>query len=144
VQIVRFKTEHAEYLLEQAGNKPLLGVFTEEVMAYTESLDHAYTGLLDGEPVLCAGLVKKNDHCAEAWTILHQNKRDKFILIFNALKRFLQIAPYRRVEALIKCDFNNGHRWAKALGFKLEASRMYAYNADGSDSALYSRINKWV
>ena len=40
----------------------------------------------------------------------------------------------------VDCEFEQGHRWAKMLGFTMEAERMRAYRPDGGDVALYARV----
>jgi len=52
----------------------------------------------------------------------------------------LDNCPLRRVEAYVDFEFEPGHRWARMLGFKLEAPRMKCHRPDGGDSALYARI----
>ena len=40
----------------------------------------------------------------------------------------------------VDVDFPEAHRWAKMLGFKMEAERMEAYAPDGRACSLYARI----
>ena len=140
MEIVEFDKDHARYLLAEGGNLELCQVLGDEHLDFAESLEYSYTGILDGAPVFCAGLVPFGPHRAEAWAILHQFDTDNFLKTFNACKRLLEVAPFKRIECKIKHDFKAGHRWAKALGFKLEAKRMIKSNIQGYDESLYARI----
>jgi len=56
------------------------------------------------------------------------------------VKRFLDGCYLHRIEMTVDCDFPQGHRWAKMLGFTMEAERMRGYRPDGGDCALYARL----
>jgi hypothetical protein len=45
------------------------------------------------------------------------------------------------VELTVLKHFAAGHRWAKMLGFEIEAPLMRGYNPDGTDSVGYARYN---
>ena len=140
MEIIEFEKGHAQYLLAEGGNTDLCQVLGEEHLDFAETLEYAYTGVEGETPVFCAGLVPMGSHCAEAWAILHQFNRDGFMKTFNACKRLLEVSPYQRVECRIRYNYKEGHRWAKALGFKLEAKRMQKSNMQGYDESLYARI----
>ena len=50
------------------------------------------------------------------------------------------VLPYKRVEMHVDYEFKAGHRWAKMLGFKVDAPRMEHSGFYGNDETLYVRI----
>ena len=65
-----------------------------------------------------------------------------FLKLHYLAKEYLGGLPIRRLEASVNTGFTAAHRWVKALGFKMEAPRMEAFQIDGSDCALYARVKK--
>ena len=60
----------------------------------------------------------------------------KTVEILNAA----HAAGIERIEATVRCDFRQGHKWAVMLGFIQEAERMRRWGRDGEDHALYARV----
>lgn len=94
----------------------------------------------DGAPIACAGVIEVGPGRAMAWSYLGAVVGREFLLVHRAVNRFLDLAPYRRIEATTDAEFEEGHRWLKLLGFECEAPRMKAYTIDGRDAALYARV----
>jgi hypothetical protein len=46
-----------------------------------------------------------------------------------------------RLELTVRFDFDEGHRWAKMLGFKVETPVMPFYGPEGEPHSMYVRIN---
>lgn len=91
----------------------------------------------DGRPVCSIGLVECWEDRALAWAVLGATAGRHLAGITRAVRRFLLVAPWRRIEAAVECSFTAGHRWARLLGFELEAERMRAWS-NGRDFALYA------
>jgi len=101
----------------------------------------ANTLCVDGRVAVCAGFIEIWPGRAMVWSFLGKDLNSKNFLEFhNIAKRFVDLVPYKRLEAYVRCDFKAGHRWIKALGFKQESACMEAFEPDGSDHALYSKI----
>ena len=62
-----------------------------------------------------------------------------FAALHAQAKRFLDGLPFDRIETGVDCDFPQGHRWMKALGFTMESPRMRKFQ-NGRDHALYARV----
>lgn len=92
-----------------------------------------------GRPVSSIGLVELWEGRALAWAIMSAGAGRHLLGITRAVRRFLAVSPWRRIEAGVECSFAAGHRWARVLGFKLEAERMASWSA-GRDFALYARL----
>ena len=135
MNIVPFHVEHLQGLAlqpMQAGS-PL--VAPEQAGL----LGHAFTALDDGKPIACAGLYEIWPGRALAWTYLGVDSGPKFVALHREVRRHLDAAPWRRVEAYVEAGFANGHRWVLALGFEFEGL-LRGFMADGRDMALYARV----
>lgn len=139
MEIVPFKAEHILALQlqdEQAYSKPFI---TEEYAKWLEG-EYAFTALVDGKPIAVAGVTELWANRALMWSFLGKDAGPHLLAIHKATLRAIKALPYRRLEADTPCDFVEGHRWLKMLGFKLEAERMEAYLPNGGDSSLYARV----
>lgn len=92
-----------------------------------------------GRPICCIGLVEHWEGRALAWAVLGAGAGRHLVAITRAVRRFLALAPWRRIEAAVECGFAPGHRWARLLGFALEAERMTAWSGE-RDFALYAHV----
>jgi hypothetical protein len=140
IEVVKFTAEHLKKLDEQEATKHLASYFTDKHAELLAQDRYAYTGLCGARVVVCAGIVETWPGRGQAWAIFDRSCLKEFIHIHAIVKRFLDAVPIKRVEAAVDCNFKNGHRWIKALGFELEAERMTAYQPDGSDCSLYARV----
>ena len=78
------------------------------------------------------------------WCFFGKIEAKDFIQIHNLIRSFTKtfILDYKRLEMYVNCDFENGHRWAKALGFTVEAPKMRNFALDGHDQTMYSLIRE--
>ena len=139
MNVVPFKAEHLLALQLQQGQAHAQPFITEDYAHMLEG-EYAFTALADGVPIAVGGVTKLWDERGLAWTFVSRNAGAHFVELHKAVKAMLDIVPYRRVEADTPCDFEQGHRWLRMLGFTLEAERMRAFRVDGGDSALYARV----
>lgn len=142
MRLERYEPKHLGTLLNQphlAYLGPYLKGDPSEALAQHR---YAYTGLLDGEVLFCAGLMEYWENRAEAWAVLKEDLGANFIAVHNMVKRFLEIIPHRRIEAIVDFNFEEGHRWVRALGFKREAPLLKHYRPDGGDCTLYVKLRE--
>jgi RimJ/RimL family protein N-acetyltransferase len=99
----------------------------------------AWTAEDDGEILGIAGLIVQWENRATAWALVSAGAGKRFVRIHAAVKRFLDVAPFRRIEASVDVGFIEGMRWMEMLGFEYEGL-MVAYRPDGADMLLYARI----
>ena len=140
MEVVKLEAIHVEWLLKQKSTQGFGTFWTEAHTKRLEKDRYAYTGIEGDRILFCAGVVEYWPERGEAWAIFGQNQRKDFLKIHNAVKRFLNICPLKRIEATVDFDFEAGHRWVELLGFKLEAERMRSYRMDGGDASLYARV----
>lgn len=118
----------------------LIPHLTMKQLISLEFAPYAFTGLIDDRVIFCAGVSEYWPGRGEGWALLTEESRHHMLVITRMIKRFLEICPTRRIEASVEVNFKEGHRWAKMLGFELEASRLRAYLPDGQDCSLYARV----
>lgn len=141
LEVVPYRAEHLMNLRIQRGQKYCAHLVTEE---YAKALESEFAfAVLNGEEVVGVGGVSEIwPGRALAWTYIDARAGKHFVELHRIVKRVLDLVPYRRIEAETPCDFPQGHRWLRMLGFELEAERMRAFRVDGGDASLYARV-KW-
>lgn len=138
--VVRFKAEHYFALNEQEATSYVNEFMSEKSIKALENNEHSYSIFIGGRLVACAGLVQFWNGRAEAWAMIDEDCRKEFMTLHNVVKRFLDVCPVKRVEAVVDAGFSAGHRWVETLGFELEAPLMRSYGINGGDCALYARV----
>lgn len=117
---------------------PDLGVHGETVYQHGP----AFTGLsADGRVLGCAGLMINQPHWATAWAMLGEIGPHELLAATRAALAVLEVSSCRRIDAMVRADFEPGLRWAERLGFKMEGL-MEAWAADGSDWWLCARVRR--
>lgn len=140
MRVEPYRAEHLAQLDLQEGQK-YLSRFLPEVLRKSLQGEFSYTALDGDEVVCCAGLAPQWENRAVAWAYLADGiAPQRFVVVHRMVKRFLDVAPFDRIEATVDAEFEQGHRWVKSLGFTLEAPRMRRHRPDGGDSALYARV----
>jgi hypothetical protein len=139
MNVVPYKAEHLLAMRLQEGQSNFNPWITEEYARALEN-QYAFTAMIDGRPLLVGGLYEMWENRALLWSFIDRNAGPHFVSLHRGVKNFLDMQPYRRIEAECDCGFKQGHRWLKLLGFKCEAERMRAFRVDGGDSALYARV----
>ncbi|TXH10047.1 MAG: hypothetical protein E6R04_06345 [Spirochaetes bacterium] len=102
----------------------------------------AYTGLVDGKPVIFAGMVCPHPHIGMVWAILSEDCRRHLVAATRRILSFMEAYnTMPRLETAVKRDFKEGHRWVKMLGFVNETPEMGMrnYDLEGQTYDLYAR-----
>lgn len=140
IQIVPFEPEHADAMDVQIAQRMTP---EERQQAMGESFGDAWTAMVDGEPVACAGLVPVWFGRAYAWALLSERAGAHMVAITRAVRRALDMGEFRRVEMAVRAGFAEGERWARLLGFSRETPEpMRAYLPNGQDAYLYAKVSK--
>lgn len=140
MRVIPYEAEHLEQLDLQEGQQ-YLNRFLDHALRKALENEYSFTGLVEDRVVACAGLAPQWDNRAIAWAYLADNLGPRLMLrVHRAVERFLVMAPFDRIEATVDAEFEQGHRWMGALGFKMEAPLMRKYRPDGGDSSLYARV----
>lgn len=137
--VVPYKAEHLLALKMQPAQGHCAQYITPEYARMLER-EYAFTALEGDEVLAVGGVTKLWENRAIVWSFIDWRAAKHMVPIHRAVKKILDLAPYKRLEADTPCEFKQGHRWLRMLGFRMEAERMEAYRVDGGDSALYARV----
>lgn len=139
LEVVPFKREHLFELKLQRAQAMFYEQFTPEYGYALEESGNCFTGLANGTPVVCAGVVEQWHGRGLAWALIAESAGPHFVVITRAVKRFLDIAPWQRIEAQVDAEFGRGIRWAEMLGFEVE-SKMSRFTPEGRDAFMFVRF----
>jgi len=105
----------------------------------------AYSGVIDGQVVGCAGILPQAPWRAIAWALLSQEIPARcWPTIHRLVLRVLDEAHlrgYHRVEAVVDADFDAGIRWAEMLGMRCETPQgMRGWGPEGGTHLMFSSV----
>lgn len=136
-EIVPFEPEHILLMDVQEAQRPE----ADQAQGLAAPFGYAWTGMADGVPVACAGLVEVWEGRAYAWALLSRHAGRWMSAIVRGLRRGLKATPFRRIEMAVAAGFVAGQRLAVLLGFRLETpAPMRQYLPDGQDAYLYAMV----
>lgn len=139
MKAIPFLKEHLEMIDPQAYQSGVLSKIDDDHLLLVEK-EYSFS-IVDGESVIaCGGIAKVSDGRGVAWAYMGNRLSDKMVGVTRIAKTFLAKSNFHRIEAHVECDFLNGHRWAKALGFSIELDRMRAFTDSKKDCSLYSIV----
>ncbi len=140
MKVVFLTPRHIDALTRTGALKGLEKHVTEEQVRVMCGFPYSFA-IESGEDVVAAfGLVEYWAGRCEAWAMIDPKCNNRFLAVHKIINRLLKVVQVRRIEAVVHCDFPQGHRWVKALGFTLEVDRMRAYTINGEDASLYVLI----
>jgi hypothetical protein len=134
-----FKAEHLARMRVQEAQLMEAASLSPAMLRALEATD-AWATLIDGEVLLVGGLAEMWAGRAVLWSYVSANAGPHMVRLTKGVRRLLDASGFARVEVYVDADFEAGHRWAQALGFRLEAKIMTAFFPDGRDAALYGRV----
>lgn len=140
-RVVPFKHWHYEWLI---GHESLeYGPWKPPVNAMSAlERENSWTGVVDGEVVVCAGTIQQWPTRHVAWAYIAQRTGVRRHMpwiteeTINALNRVKG-----RVELTVRVDFPAGQRWAQRLGFHIETPCLKMFGPEGEDHIGFLRIN---
>ena len=139
LRVVPFRAHHYEWLRE--SNPTADGgmfVATPAILAQLEA-QRSWTGVANGNPIVCAGMIQQWPGRYMAWAYLGENARDYMVWITKQTIALLDKMK-GRVEMTVRADFERGQRWARMLGFYAETPCLKAYGPQGEDHIGFVRI----
>lgn len=116
--IVPFKTWHLDCVFEQGSTVAGPLVFSPADLEVLEAQDN-WTILFDDEPIFCGGVVQSWPGRYAAWALIRHDAAPHMRFITRRTRELLHWRK-GRIEVTVREDFENGHRWVKLLGFKVE------------------------
>lgn len=88
----------------------------------------------------CFGVLPIWPGLGQAWAVFSKAAGPHMLAITRHGVYLRDTVPFKRIQTTVRCDFEDGHRLMKLLGFTVEAERMAAYDLTGRDHALYARV----
>jgi RimJ/RimL family protein N-acetyltransferase len=76
-----------------------------------------------------------------AWGLIGRDAGAFMVAITRAVRRYLDLSDFRRIEAHIEHGFAAAHRWARLLGFTDETPAGMREFRPGETYHLYARVN---
>lgn len=137
--VTPFQPWHLEELRLQPAQASFGGCFDDPEYVAMLARSDAFTGLVNGVPVVCSGCLELWENRAIAWALFASAAGRNMVAVHRAVARYLAQAKWRRIEATVDPDFDAAQRWIRALGFRLEGT-MRAYTPDGRDNDLFARV----
>lgn len=137
--VVPFKRWHYEWLA--AAGAPVEGQTIVLDNATLTALERAnsWTGVVDGDPIVCAGTMKQWEGRHYAWAYLAKNTGPHMLWITRQVRKgFMDVRG--RIEFTVRSDFAAGLEWARLLGFKVETPCLEKYGPNGEDHVGFVRI----
>ena len=140
VHVIPFEAKHFYDIDVQPAQAYVREYVSREHIESLEKLN-SYTAVTDdGKLLMCFGFVEIFPSRALMWGFLSATSGAHMTAMTRIGKYLLEQIPHRRVEIEVDCEFEQGHRWARILGFELEIMRLKCFRLDGGDSALYSVV----
>lgn len=138
MRVEPYKREHLAGMRIQEAQANCLPTLDKQV-GELESLP-AVT-IFDGDlAVACVGAFEIWPGRAIVWSYLSDDARSRLLGITRIARKLMDHYDRRRLECEVAFDFEAGHRWARMLGFEVEAPRMRSYFPDGGDCTLYAKV----
>lgn len=140
-QIIDYVPEHLLQLNIQPGQREMHAEITPE---YAQSLTvgPAFTAI-DGDFIIgCGGLVEQWRGRWMLWSVLSVRAKDYMVRLTFAARRTIamQGVGRRRLEAIVRTEFVEGHRWAKLLGLSFHHHEE-RFLPNGEDADIYVRFS---
>lgn len=139
IEIVKFQAAHLA-AIEVQGIQAFVAEDVSDDQGKLMEAGVSYTAMCDNRPVAAAGLMDVWKGRGVVWACLSEVGPKAFFVIHRAVVKALDASRLQRIEMLVDCNHDAGHRWAMMLGFKMEAVRMRNYSPDGRDFSLYARV----
>jgi hypothetical protein len=94
----------------------------------------------DGDRILiCGGIAKITNTNGVCWALVAEGAGKHMHALHFAVKRFITLQPWRRLEASVEEGFGAGCRWVELLGFQFEG-RMLKYGENGANYLRYAKV----
>lgn len=141
LSLTPFRADHFYKLDIQPAQRWAVRHVGKDLLAALESNGWSTTILKNGAPVFVGGVLSNQPHIATVWCYVGLGMSpQEFAVVHKHVVRFIESLPYRRLDMVVSVKHEEGHRWAKLLGFTCEAKCMSAFLINGDDAALYAKV----
>ena len=141
MNIVRFRPEHLGSLSLQQEQADMQVFVDRPEYGPALALSGPAFSAFNGDHLLgCGGVVEFGKHRAEVWALLSKDIGPHMKAVTRAVRGWLSVCPYQRVEANVATHFDAGQRWIRLLGFQQEGVEKRAFFADGRSALHFVRF----
>ena len=143
VEYRQCKQKHLALIRPQKYDEQLIPGYLSPEFKHILENTFAISAWVGSKCIGAAGVIPIHSGSALAWTMLGADAGPYMVQLTRKVKDALDISPYKRVELRVIYDFEEGHRWARLLGFgDPEAPRMRCSGVRGEDETLYARVRE--
>jgi hypothetical protein len=140
IRIEPFEAGHFRRLVLQPHQSAYRLILLKDEWQALSVAGEAWTAIDDEDvPMACAGVIDRGGGRGEAWAVLAGDIGLGMVPVTRAIQRGFRAMSYRRIEAMVACNFQPGRRWVQMLGFEFEGVAR-AYMDDGSDGERWARV----
>ena len=143
---MKFEAWHLEWINFNEDAERSIGVLLKEQPHHARVLassSEAFTGLYKGKVIGCAGLIPWWPGMCELWMYLGKdafdNRRDALKALAWFMEHVIETMGLFRIQATVKTDYVQGHRFAKFFGFVNEGE-MKQYGPNKESFTRYAKI----
>lgn len=142
INVAPFYPEDLAAMLPQTAQPELARLCAADRVAYGRGLagrGQSFTvrEWAEGPVLFCGGAAEVHPNYATLWSVFDRDAGPHLLAIERRTRRFLAMLTYRRIDTLVRADFEAGHRWVLRLGFELEGHVLQDYFEDGAGACLY-------
>ena len=98
----------------------------------------ALTVFDDDRVVLCGGIIVQAPERGECWALVAEGSGRYMHWLHFAVKRFITMQRWKRLEASVPQGFGQGCRWVRLLGFSFEGE-LKNYGPNGETYLRFAR-----
>lgn len=133
--IASFKPEHAALIALQNKQSEVIGAVDAQLLA---DCGVASTLIIDDEIIMCGGVVEQWQGRHVLWAML-SDKAGKYLYRATKFGRRLMETRDGRVEAIVRSDYPQAHRWVQLMGMKWHHHEE-RFLPGGIDADIYVRF----
>lgn len=138
MKIVPFEPSHLVGIDLQEWQSEITGELSPGYATSLASAGPAFTGIDGDVVVFCGGCAKMWEGRHIVWSMLSKCSARHLISITRAAKRLIEMQS-GRIEAIIRSDFDQGHRWARMCGLSFHHHEE-RFLPNGRDADIYVRF----
>jgi hypothetical protein len=117
MNIVNMQPDHLVGMAVQKKQLEVIGIVSPEYASDLIRLGPAFAGIVDDKVVACGGCAELWKERHMMWAILSDAAGPHLFKIKNAALRLMSM-QVGRLEAYVRTDFPEGHRFAKMCGLR--------------------------
>lgn len=144
IDLVDYKSEHIDKMAIRTAYEHDGDIKSQIDRTIKQCTTVCKTAVAGDEVLAVLGATQVHHGVAEVWAITSDSIKNHKIgfhkLVLKLLKYVETELKLHRMQMTVRCDFKEGNKWAKALGFSVE-SVLGQYGPDKSSHVMYARFS---